>query len=68
MADYSDPNTALIATQVAGACQYKLSHDGKTLSLDHCTQTVELPPVPGPETAAPRPTDQLASYTLTRTM
>ena len=52
-------------TQVAGACQYTLSSDSKTLTLDHCTQTITLPPYPVPVPAAP-PTDQLASYTLTR--
>jgi hypothetical protein len=62
------PNSAV--TQVAGACQYTLSSDNKTLTLDQCTQTIALPPLP--DAGAPAglhlwtPTDQLASYTLTR--
>jgi hypothetical protein len=61
------PNGEDAATQVAGACQYTLSDDGKTLTLDQCTQTVELPPPPVQTPAiVGDPTDQLASYTLTR--
>jgi hypothetical protein len=61
-----DPNAAVVVTQVAGACQYTLSSDGKTLTLDHCTQTIELPPSPVPRVHDTLQTDQLASYKLTR--
>jgi len=62
-----DPNSSPAdgVTQVAGACQYTLSSDGKTLTLDHCTQTITLPPYPAYHPDA-LPADQLASYTLTR--